>query len=651
MALTKLKFNPGINRETTSYAGENGWFDGDFIRFRMGNAEKIGGWTKEKLDFNYLKPARKLFPWVDLELDRMVAIGTSSKFYIALNNKLYDVTALRTPTATLAANPFNLQSGSSLVTVTHSSHGAFTGDFVTFGGVADEDSNITKAVLEQEYKLTKVDNNTYTINARAVATIPSITVKGVIVDTPVTAASTDTTRGGSSVTVSYTTNSAQTVAVVGRGFGAGDWNGAGRGWDAGASITGSEASIRVWTVDNFGEDLIFCAKNGDICYWDTSAKKSAMGQAILLKDYTSADSTTPQVATGILVSDTDRHIIAYGAGSESSPTVQDPLLIRFCSQGDPSAWQSLATNTAGSLNVSSGNQIITAVQTKQEILIITDKSIHSMQFIGPPLTFGIKLVSENITIAGNTSVVSIDDTVYWMGAEEFYVYQGAVNKIPCTVRDYVFDDFNTTQKEQVVAGSNAAFGEVWWFYCSAGSETNDRYVVYNYQEQLWYYGTLSRETWVDRGLFPSPFGAKNGELFNHESGLDDNSSSPPAPINAYLQSADLDIQEGDDFLFMSRIIPDLSFKQSENESGTASFIVKSKNSPGNNYNDSGSSTTTASVTKDSSAAFEYGVDSYTDVIDVRIRARSFAFRIETNETGVDWRLGYPRVDIKPDGKR
>ena len=649
MALTKLQFNPGINREVTAYTNGNGWFDGDKIRFRFGNVEKIGGWTKRQSDFSFLGICRKLFPWTDLANDRLIAIGTSSKLYIKYDNKLYDITPVRA-SSTINENPFDITNGSSLITVTDTDHAAFTGDFVTFSGATTLGGNITANVLNQEYVITKIDANSYTINARAAGTsILSITEKGVQNPTPVLASGSDSDGGGSSVVAAYKNSSGLNSSVAGSGWSAGTWSRS--TWDSTADITGQQANLRVWSMSNFGEDLIIGARNGPIFYWDTSANKASMSAAVNITALGSADGYAPAVATGVIVSEKDKHIIAYGAGLESDTDLQDPLLIRFSHQKDPLQWQSTPTNTAGALQVSHGSFIVTAVQTKQEILIITDKSIHSMQFIGPPLTFGINLISQNISICGATAVEAIDDTVYWMGAEEFYVYNGAVNKIPCTVRDYVFRDFNVDLRDIVASASNATYSEVWWFYPSNNATQNDRYVMYNYAEQVWAYGNLGRDAWVDRGLFFNPIAAFEGHLYDHENGTDDGTTSPPAAISAHIESGDMEIPEGDRFYFMNRIIPDVSFRGSTNNSASVDFTIKSKNSPGNSYNDSGSETTASTVTKDSSVQFQYGVDAYNDTVDVRVRGRSFAFRLESSDTGIEWRLGTPRVDIKPDGRR
>ena len=661
MTLTKLKFKGGIDREVTQYSAENGWYDGDKIRFRFGNVEKIGGWVKRTLDGEFLNKARKMIGWADLSTEKLLVIGTSKKLYLVKSNLIFDITPQRA-SSTINNNPFDITTESSTIEVTDTSHGAVTGDFVTFSGATTLGGNITANVLNQEYQITAVkDANTYFIEARTAGTsIISITSGGVLNPTLVAASVSDSDGGGSSVTAAYQINGALDVSVTDIGWSAENWNAGGFGDPA--DITGAASTLRDWSMDTFGEDLIINAKNGGIFYWDTSANKGpipsdttrAVNRAVNITDYNSnSDGTTPQVATCILVSDVDRHVIAFGTGLEGSPAVQDPLLIRFSDQENPIVWQSTASNTAGDLRVGVGNKIITAIQTKQEILVFTDLSLHSMQFQGPPFTFGIQLISQNITITGATSVVNIDDTVFWMGDREFYTYQGGVQKIPCTVRDYVFNDFNLEQKEQVVGGSNASFGEVWWFYPSSGSNTNNRYVIYNYAEQIWYYGNLSRDFWLGQSVFNVPLAVSNGAIFEHENGYDDTSTSPPSALNSFIESADLDVQDGYNFFFMKRLIPDVSFRNSTNDSGTVNFVIKAKSNPGNNYSDTttGSSTTTASVTKDPNAVYQYGVDSFTESVDVRVRGRSFVLRVENNEVGVAWRLGSPRVDIKPDGRR
>jgi len=649
MALTKLQFNPGINREVTPYAGGQGWFDGNHVRFRFGQPQKIGGWTKAGADFSYHDTCRKIFTWLDLDHVKLLALGTTSKLYVKQGDNLHDITPVRaTQAAGSSAVTFaKVANSDATITVSDTAHGALKGDFVTFSGAASLGGNIVADVLNQEYEITEyVDADTYRIEARTASTIPSILVNSVITATPVLAAAGDSGNGGANVQAIYKNTTGLSVAVDGDGWDAGAFN---EGtWNTASTVTGESETLRVWSIDNFGEDLVICAKGGGIFYWDTSAKKGSMGAAINLSEYSGVDNYYPTKGNGVLVTQ-DLHIVVWGATIEANPSVtQDPLLIRFSDQKNPAAWQTVAgTNTAGSLQISSGNKIVTCIETKQEILVLTDASAHSMQFQGPPFTFGQRLISNNITITGTTGAVAVDDTVYWMGMEEFYVYNGAVQTIPCTVRDYIFDDFNVARREMVVAGSNTAYDEVWWFYPSGVSLKNDRYVIYNIREQVWSYGNLEREAWLDRSLFVTPLAAKDGFLFEHENGFDDAGSALPA----FIESADLEIEGGENVSFISRVVPDISFRDSSNNSATATFTIKSKDYPGNNYNEAGSQEAASSAQKDADAVYQYGVDSYTDKIDVRVRGRSFKLKIETSETGVEWRLGHPRIDIKPDGRR
>jgi hypothetical protein len=399
--------------------------------------------------------------------------------------------------------------------------------------------------------------------------------------------------------------------------------------------------LRIWSHDNFGEDLLLNPRDGGIYYWDKTNGTST--RAVNITSL-SGSTNAPQVAKQVMVSDRDRHVIAFGCDPELGGGVQDPLLIRFSDQESLTDWSATANNSAGDLRIGSGSEIIAAVETRQQILVFTDVSLHAMQYLGPPFTFGISTVSENITIAGPNAAASVEDNVFWMGAEEFYVYGGTVQRIPCTVRDYVFSDFNTDQSQKVYAATNTAFSEIWWFYPSASSSENDRYVVYNYQQQLWYYGSINRTAWLDRGVEADPIAASTDHaLYFHEVGFDDGSSTPVAAISSYIESSQMDIGDGDQFVFLRRMIPDLTFRSSTAETPTATFTLKARNFPGGNYLQTNSKTVekTASVP----------VEQFTDQVHVRLRGRSFAFRIESDQVGTGWRLGSPRVDIQPDGRR
>jgi len=704
MPLTKLQFQPGINRETTSYTNEGGWFDMDKVRFRFGFPEKIGGWEKISATY-FLGTCRSIHPWVALDGSRYLGIGTHLKYYINEGGGYNDITPIRETTAagdvTFTANANTLSadveigdetisltsstgfpesgiikindeiisyaalSGNDLtgcvrgiedtdeaahtsgdavlcstLIVTNADHDAEVDDFVTLSGAVSLGGNITADVLNQEYQISVIiDTNTYQINARSAEALSDITTTTGYSPTLVFATTSDSGSGGSATVGAYQINTGLDTAIVGNGWGAGTWS---RGaWGSGSSITAGNLELRIWSHDNFGEDLLLNPRDGGIYYWDKTNGTST--RAVNITSL-SGSTNAPQVAKQVMVSDRDRHVIAFGCDPELGGGVQDPLLIRFSDQESLTDWSATANNSAGDLRIGSGSEIIAAVETRQQILVFTDVSLHAMQYLGPPFTFGINTVSENITIAGPNAAASVEDNVFWMGAEEFYVYGGTVQRIPCTVRDYVFSDFNTDQSQKVYAATNTAFSEIWWFYPSASSSENDRYVVYNYQQQLWYYGSINRTAWLDRGVEADPIAASTDHaLYFHEVGFDDGSYSPVAAISSYIESSQMDIGDGDQFVFLRRMIPDLTFRSSTAETPTATFTLKARNFPGGNYLQTNSKTVekTASVP----------VEQFTDQVHVRLRGRSFAFRIESDQVGTGWRLGSPRVDIQPDGRR
>ena len=641
MPLTKLQFRPGVNRETTSYTNEGGWFDCDKIRFRSGTPEKIGGWQKKSTK-SYLGSARSLHPFIALDGSRYIGVGTHLKYYIEEGGGYTDITPLRLTTAVGDVTFAKVQNGSPLITVTEASHGAVENDFVTFNGAADLGSggNITAAILNQEYQIvTVVNSNSYIISARTVSTISSITVNGAIVATAVTAASQDSGNGGGSSRAKYQVNTGLDTTVIGTGWGAGTW---GRGtWNSGSSSLAAGAELRIWSHDNFGEDLLINARDAGIFYWDKSGGFAE--RAVALSDL-STDATTPTIGKQVLVSDRDKHVVVFGCDAQDNIGTQDPLLVRFSAQGDPFTWESQVTNTAGDLRIGSGSEIVVAVETRQQILIITDTSLHAMQFVGPPFTFGISQLAENITIMSPLSAVAVDDNVFWMGFEEFYAFTGQVQKLPCTVKSFVFNDINLSQRSKVVAGVNSSFSEIWWFYPSASSSDNDRYVVYNYAEQVWYYGALARSAWLDRGVNNDPISAgENGYLYLQEVGYDDGSTTPASAITAYIESSQVSIGDGDRFVFMRRVLPDLTFDGSTNDSPSAKFIFQARNFPGGNYLQSN----TNAITRTATAP----VEQFTDQVHLRLRGRSFALKVQSTTTGTSWRLGTPRVDIRQDGRQ
>ena len=641
MPLTKLQFRPGVNRETTSYTNEGGWYDCDKVRFRFGTPEKIGGWQRIST-LSFLGTSRILHPFVALDGSNFMGNGTHLKYYIELGGGYHDITPLRETTAAGDVT-FAAVNGSSTLTITDTAHGAAENDFVTFSGAATLGGTITAAVLNQEYQIVTVpDENTYTLVAREVATLGQITIDGQYTPTPVTANASDTANGGGAIIGKYQVNTGLNTTVTGTGWGAGPYS---RGtWGSGTSIGGVEDILRLWSNDNFGEDLLINVRNGGIYYWDKSINTDPYARAVALSDVAGADATTPTIAKQVMVSDRDRHVLAFGCDPQDNIGVQDPLLIRFSDQENPLVWAAEATNTAGDLRLGTGSEIITAVETRQQILVFTDKSLHAIQYLGPPFTFGNSLISTNTTISSPLAAVAVDDMVYWMGEQDFYVYSGQVQKLPCSVRSYVFGNFNKAQSEKVTCGVNSSFSEVWWFYPSASSSTLDRYVVFNYQENSWYYGELTRSSWTDRGISPYPIAAGlDGYLYYHEYGSDDGSSNPPSAIASYIESSQMSIGAGDSFVFLTKLIPDVTFEGSVSPAPSVSMTLEARSYPGAAYTSTKSSTVTRSAT--------VPVEQFTNEVMVRLRGRSFAFKINSSDTGVDWRLGTPRVALRPDGRR
>lgn len=704
MALSKLQFKPGINREITSYSDEGGWYDMDKVRFRSGFPEKIGGWVKWARK-PYLGTCRAILPWVSLNGTEYVGFGTNLKYYVNEGGVYVDITPIRSTTSagaiTFAAAHDTLDgaitaaqttialvssagfpvtgkikigseaisyesiSGNTLVgctrgiagttaashntgaavntctlIVSDTNHGAVVNDFVRFSGAASLGGNITASILNQEYQVVYVvDASTYYIEARTVSSILSITTASGLEPTYVFSNVSDSGTGGASVVGEYQINVGLDTSVNGSGWGAGGWGVS--GWGEASDVSVASETLRIWSHDNYGEDLLMNVRDGGIYYWDTSG--GVANRAVSLDSLAGAN-TTPTIAKQIMLSDRDRHVIAFGCDDEFTPGVQDPLLIRFSSQESLTEWQTLPTNTAGSLRLSSGSEIVCAVETKQQTLVFTDASVYSMQFLGPPFTFGINLIAAGTTIIGPMSAIAVDDTVYWMGVNRFYVYSGVSRELPCSVLDYVFTDFNFEQEEKVTAGHNSAFSEIWWFYPSADSEENDRYVVYNYKQDVWYYGSMARTAWVDRGILMNPLAASPDHYsYSHESGFDDGSTSPASPISTYIESAMSAVNSGDEFVFISRIIPDITFRNSESASPQVDFVVKVNNFPGGDYMQSN--------TRDVAKITSVPVEQYTNQVFVRLRGRQFVFRVESSTLGVAWRLGSPRIDFRMDGRR
>ena len=641
MPLTKLQFRPGVNRETTSYTNEGGWFDCDKIRFRFGTPEKIGGWERFSGQ-SFLGTCRALHPFVAVDGSSFLGVGTHLKYYINEGGGFNDITPLRATTAAGDVT-FSAANGSSTLTITDTDHGANDFDFVTFSGAASLGGTVTAEVLNQEYQISHVIGvDSYEVLAREVASLNAITVDGQYSPTLVIANASDTGDGGASVVGAYQATVGLDTTVSGTGWGAGLWSRS--TWGSGASLVALGDTLRIWSHDNFGEDLIINVRNGGIYYWDKSTSSVPFERAVEMSQLAGADPTTPTIAKQVMISDRDRHVIVFGADSQTEIGVQDPLLIRFSDQENPLVWAAQATNTAGDLRIGTGSEIITALETRQQILVFTDQSLHAMQYLGPPFTFGIQLISENITIAGPLSAIAVDDMVFWMGDQEFYMYSGQVQKLPCSVRSYVFNDFNQSQAEKITCGINSAFSEVWWFYPSASSDTVDKYVVYNYQEKVWYYGTLERTAWLDRGIGQYPIASSlDGYLYYHEFGSDDGSVNPPSAINSYIESSQMSMGTGDNFMLLSRLIPDITFTGSTSPTPAVDFTLETRRFPGSEYNQVMPSSVIRTAT--------VPVEQFTEQVHLRLRGRSFALKVSSAETGVEWRLGTPRVELRPDGRR
>jgi hypothetical protein len=636
MPLSKLQFRPGINREVTDYTNEGGWYDCDKVRFQKGFPESILGWVK-KYPTSLLGSCSTMVAWSDLSSNALTAFGTHFKLIVDDATSLVDITPIR---ATSAAGDvtFSATDGSSTITVTHASHGASEENFVTFSGATSLGGNITADVLNQEYQIQSiVDADTYTITAREVADLLATAVDGEISVTPVTANSSDSGNGGASVVGAYQLVTGQKSTIFGAGWGAGGWGD--DGWGEASSEAVLSGTFRMWSMDPYGEDLIANPRNGGIFYWD----RSAGGRAVNLSDLAGANKT-PTVAKQVLVSDRDRHIIAFGCDPEAEPGVQDPLIIRFSDQESLTDWESRATNTAGELRLGTGYEIVRAVETRQQILVFTDTTLYGMQYLGPPFTFGVGSLSENITITSPRSVQAVDDRVFWMGRQEFYVYAGTVQRLPCSVRDYIFSNFNYDQKDKVFSGLNGCHSEVWWFYPSADSEDVNRYVIYNYSEQTWSIGSLGRTAWLDRGIFDYPLATDlNSYVYEHENGLNDGSTNPSQAIASYIESAPIDIADGEQFALIRRAIPDIRFKESTEPQPTADVTLSVRNFISGEY--------TKSQTRTFRDPESAPTGQRTDQLFYRLRGRQMRLRIDANTRNVTWGLGSPRIDLRPDGRR
>jgi hypothetical protein len=696
MPLSKILFKPGINRENTRYTTEGGWYDGDKIRFRQGTPEKIGGWQRISAN-TFLGACRSLWNWVTLGGLNLLGVGTNLKFYLERGGAYYDITPIRNTTT--LTDPFTATLGSSIIEVTDVSHGCVTGDFVTFSGATGLGGNITAPVLNQEYQVTVDGANAYTITVGATANATDVAGS----------------PGGGTVTAAYQINVGPDIQIPRVGWGAGVW-GAGP-WGRGGS---SLITLRLWSQQNYGEDLVFGPRDGGIYYWDATSGVTSRG--VLLRDsggtatitiaspavvtstvlYTEGAavvfSTTGALPTGItagdtyfafnnvgltfqlidtagnivnttgtqsgvqtitpndiplmqnylMVSDTSRFILTFGVNDYGS-VVQDPMLIRWSNQDDPFNWTPDAVNQAGSIRLSNGSEIIRALQTRQEIVVWTDAAVYSLQYLGPPNVWQTQLLGDNISIMSPNAVALASGVVYWMGTDKFYAYDGRVQTLNCDVRRYVFSDFNQSQAAQVFAGTNEGFNEVWWFYCSTNSTVVDRYVIFNYAEKIWYYGTMGRTAWLDSGIRDFPMAATyTRNIVYQEQGLNDNEGAETAPIAANISSSEFDIGDGHNFGFVWRVLPDLTFETSTN-SPTAQAPAVTMTLFG--LSNSGSGVTSSAGAPVAASASYVITEEFTGQIYTRMRGRQLIFKIESNQINTTWQIGAPRVDIRADGRR
>jgi hypothetical protein len=617
--LTRLQFRPGFNREQTSYTNEGGWIDGNKVRFRAGLPETIGGWVRTTVN-PFLGVCRALINWTSLTGAAFVGVGTNLKYYIERGGGLFDITPIRL-TTTAGDVTFSASDGSTTLTVSHTAHGAKINDFVTFSGATSLGGAVTAPVLNQEYQITRIVNlNSYEVELAAPAN------------------ASDTGDGGILTVGEYQINTGLAVSFRGDGWGAGPW-GAG-GWGEAADTTIAGEQVRLWSHTPFGESLIINPRGGGLYYWDASTGLGTRAQNIA--GMVGADEVPVQVNI-VRLSSRDRHVLAFGCTPLGGGAL-DPLLIRFSAQETFLDWDPTSTNTAGDLRLSTGNQILAAEATNQEIVILTDTSAHAIQFIGPPFTFGLRDLAAGLSVAGPNCAVAANNVVFWMGLGEFYAYDGVVRELPCTIKEYVFDlTMDMDKRDLVFAAHNSAFSEIWWFYPCRASGDCTRYAVYNYEQQIWYYGTMPRSAWVDRGVSLKPVAAAlDGHLYAHESGMNDGSQNPAAAIAAYVQSSPLDIAEGDQFMFIHRLIPDVTFRAST-ASPQVTMTLTAQNFPGgDSFNPQPSNVARSAAVP---------VEQFTEQTFVRLRGRAVALKVESNLRNTAWRLGSPRIGLRTDGRR
>lgn len=647
MPLQKLQLRPGVSRESTSLANEGSWFEMDKVRFRSGMPEKIGGWTLDTgtADATLQPPSgsfwgvcRSLWNWITLSGFNLMGLGTNLKYYIqqTAGGTFYDITPLRLE-STVASNAFTTTNGSTTVVVNDTGYNGITGDFVTISGVGGAINGIPAAALNQEFRITYLTSNTYSITVSSPATSSGTT---------------------GAADFAYQVSVGSEIYTVGVGWGAGGWGGDTggtlTGWgEAAPSGVGVDQQMRLWSQANYGQDLIINPRGGALYLWKVNASPTVYDRAVLLSStspspYTT-DTSCPSVCNAVAVSDASRFVLAFGC-NDYGETAIDPLLVRWSDQENYAMWAPAATNQAGSYRLSTGSSIVANLQTRQEILVWTDAALYSMQYLGPPYVWGFQILGANLSIAGPNAIATAANVTYWMGLDKFYMYSGRVETLYCPLRQYIFGDINLQQQYQFFASTNEGFNEIWWFYCSANSTEIDRYVVYNHLEKIWSYGNMARTAWVDSPLrdFPAAAGY-NGQLIYHEDGVDDGTTNPPTAIESYIQSADINIGDGHNYGFVWRMIPDVTFDGSYVNNPSVTFTVRPRQNPGSNYGTAPAPDVVSA--QNYQGQRNYVVQQFTEIVYTRVRGRQMAFRVGSDGLGVQWQLGVPSIDIRPDGRR
>lgn len=619
MPLIPLRYRPGLVRDTTNYTNKGGFYECDKVRFRSGQPQKIGGWLKATI-YPLIGVCRQMFNYVTSTSDNILWLGTNIKLYVDIGGNLKDLTPLRTTLTTSATDDcVETVSGSNIVIINVTAHGCDDGAYVTISGVTGDVGGIPDAEINTEHQITLVSSNSFSFPVSTSAT------------------STVAAGGGSAIDIECQLNPGPVINQYGYGWGAGGWGSS--PWGLG-SLTPVTIFQRDWWFDSFDNDTVMNIRNGAIYYWAFEATYSV--RPILLSAVGGA-SDVPDEAMQILVSQNDKHLLAFGCTpfGSSAPTF-DPLLIRWADQDDPTNWTPSPTNSAGFIRLSNGDRIKRAMRTRQEILVWTESTLVSLQFLGTTDVFGIQELADNISLFGPRAVATMNNVTYWMGVDKFYIYDGRVNTLPCPIRDYVFEDINYEQSDQIVCGTNEAWHEIWWFYPSASSglNTNDRYVIYNFLEQVWYYGNLPRTAWLDSPLRKYPVAVGGQYIFDHERGYNDD----VLPMQSFITSSDFDLStqdgEGDQFILTKRIIPDVTFGGSTAATPTVKMTLKPRNFPGAEYD-----------SEPDLPIVETTVDRYTNQVFIRARARQMGFRISSDELDVSWQLGVPRVEGRSDGRR